>query len=75
MIAAMEDTNMTKQKAFKTAVAASKKSPRYVVYDGEEFGADSCGQGGFQVAREDDLEGFYQGCPIVACFEHGHFQE
>ena len=62
---------MTKAKAFERAAKLSKKGTRYVVDDGPDFGADNVGQGGYQVSRESDLDGFYIGCPVVAVFENG----
>lgn len=62
---------MSKDSAFYVASQRSHKSPRYIVYDGEDFGADNVGQGGYQVCCESDLNGFYQGCAIVAAFENG----
>ena len=65
---------MTRETAMQTAANRSTKSPRYVVWDGDDFGASNVGQGGYQVANESDLEGFYNGCTIIACFENGEYQ-
>ena len=68
---------MTQTQAFQKAAHYSqeKRTTRYVIYDGPDFGADSCGQGGYQVTDEADLYGFYDGCPIIACFVNGQIDE
>ena len=68
---------MTKVDAFTKAkqISARKQTTRYVVYDGEDFGADAFGQGGYQIAADKDLDGFYNGCTIEAAFTNGHFEE
>ena len=60
---------MSKHDAFSKALKLSKTRTAYVVWDGEDFGADSCGQGGYQVARDEDFDGFYAGCQIIAEFD------
>jgi len=67
---------MTQQEAFRKAakISREKKTTRFVVWDGEEFGGDSCGQGGYQVSSDADLDGFYNGCAVIAVFSDGRIE-
>lgn len=51
---------MTRKEAINKAIAYVKRTGKYDVYVVDD-GPDS----GYQVCREHDLDGFFDGCPII----------